>query len=169
MNQEIHYSIHFSFPSEQKARGTVLPFIDMFLHTLEEADRSMAGALGLEIRCLQALKEMGKVQFLYTVSLILNWPVQFLLGDWPEPEMLRTWMNQSRRDLFEIAGRMKVESEADLMAARWDNWAHEAHIADALVYNPINSNKISILLEDLRLSISAIGGKNAVEIQELSA
>ncbi len=140
----------------------MLPSIDLFLRALEEADRLMAGALGLEMDYRRALKEMGESHFYYNVTLNLSWPRQRLLGNWPEPSDLRTWMNLAREDLFDSAGTSS--DITDEIAGRWDNWAKENGLAEALVYTAPPAEKLMPLLNDLGHAASALGGNGAVSL-----
>lgn len=166
MKQEIHYDIRFSFPSEHDARGTVLAFIDMYLCTIEEADRLMVRTLGLESHCHRTLKEMGKNCFLYSHSVQLNWPIQMLLGGWPDRKSLRLWMQKVRRDFHICSGKSAGtgESAAELVS-RWDTWASEAELTDSLIYMPIEEKSLSLLMEDLHIALAGFGRDDVVIIE----
>lgn len=162
MTQEISYRIRFSFPSGDDERERMLPSIDLFLRAFEKADRLIAGSLGLELNYRRALKEMGESNFYYTVTLDLSWPRQILLGTWPEPSVLRKWMNQARLDLFESADSKLVKVEN--IAERWDFWAREAGLAEALVYTAPPAGKVMPILDDLRRAVSTLGGGDSVTL-----
>ena len=49
MTQKISYHIRFTFPAGEEQRERMLPSIDLFLRAFEEADRLIAGSLGLEL------------------------------------------------------------------------------------------------------------------------
>lgn len=166
MTQEISYRIRFSFPSGDDERERMLPSIDLFLRAFEKADRLIAGSLGLELHYRRALKEMGETDFYYVVTLELGWPRQILLGTWPEPSVLRKWMNQARLELFEAASApedsrlVKVEN----IALLWDSWARDEGLAEALVYTAPPAEKVTPLLDDLRRAVSTLGGGDSVTL-----
>lgn len=141
----------------------MLPAIDLFLRSLEEADRLMAGSLGLEMDYRRALKELGESHFFYNVTLNLSWPRQILLGSWPEPANLREWMDQARKDLFSSAGRAD-DITADI-ARRWDNWAREEGLAEALVYTAPPAGRLLPLLADLGHAVTSLGGGDSVSLE----
>lgn len=140
----------------------MLPSIDLFLRAFEEADRIMAGSLGLEMDYRRALKEMGESHFYYNITLNLSWPRQILLGSWPEPADLRAWMNLARNDLFDSAGS-QTDVTADI-AARWDRWAREKGLAEALVYSAPPADRLLPLLNDLGHAVTTLGGGEAVSL-----
>ena len=168
MTQEMHYGIRFSFPFKDTERERILPAVDLFLRALEEADRLMAGSLGLEVEYHRALKEMGETQFYYTVLLSLHWPRQILLGNWPEPGFLGSWMGRARRDLFTVARAgeaAKAASDTDDMIRCWDRWAKEGGLAEALVYTPPAAGEISPITDDLERAFLELGGGGAVTLE----
>ncbi len=140
----------------------MLPSIDLFLRAFEEADRLIAGSLGLELDYHRALKEMGESHFYYNVTLKLSWPRQILLGSWPEPSSLRKWMDLARCDLFESAGIETVI--VDDIAHRWDRWARDEGLADALVYTAPPVERLKPLLDDLGRAVSTLGGGDLVTL-----
>jgi hypothetical protein len=160
MTQEISYRIRFTFPRGDEERERMLPSIDLFLRAFEEADRLIAGSLGLEMEYRRALKEMGESHFYYNITLELRWPRQILLGAWPEPSTLRKWMDQARTDLFNSAGNETVDAIAD----RWDRWAREVGLADALVYTAPPADRLEPLLDDLSRAVSTLGGGDSVTL-----
>jgi hypothetical protein len=161
MTQEISYRIRFTFPEVEEERERMLPSIDLFLRAFENADRLMAGALGLELDYRRALKEMGESSFFFHITLTLRWPRQILLGAWPDPADLRSWMDLARNDLFRLAG-----TPADIggIAGRWDDWARAEGLADSLVYTAPPAEKLSPVLADLGRAVDTLGGGNSVEL-----
>lgn len=139
----------------------MLPSIDLFLRAFEDADRLMAGALGLELDYRRALKEMGESSFFFHISLSLRWPRQILLGSWPDPADLRSWMDLARNDLFRLAG---TPVDINGIAGRWDNWARAEGLADSLVYTAPPAEKLSPVLVDLGRAVDTLGGVNSVEL-----
>ncbi|MCD6342437.1 MAG: hypothetical protein J7L76_01495 [Spirochaetaceae bacterium] len=162
MTQKISYHIRFTFPAGEEQRERMLPSIDLFLRAFEEADRLIAGSLGLELDYHRALKEMSESYFYYHITLKLSWPNQILLGAWPEPASLRNWMNMARNDLFGSAGTDGVV--IDEIAERWDKWARIEGLADALLYTAPPSEKLEPLLDDLGTALSTLGGDDAVTL-----
>jgi len=162
MTQKISYQIRFSFPENEEERERMLPSIDLFLRTFEEADRLIAGSLGLELDYHRALKEMSDSYFFYNITLKLSWPRQILLGEWPEPASLRSWMEMARNDLFNSA-RMDGSS-VEAIADRWNLWARDEGLADALLYTAPPSDRLRPLLDDLGTALSTLGGGNAVTL-----
>ena len=162
MNQEISYRIRFTFPQGENEREEMLPAIDLFLRSLEEADRLMVGSLGLEMDYRRALRELGESHFYYNVTLNLGWPRQILLGAWPEPADLREWMDLARRDLFSSAGNAD-DITADI-ARRWDRWARDRGLAEALVYTAPPAGRLLPLLADLGHAVAALGGGDSVSL-----
>ncbi len=140
----------------------MLPSIDLFLRSFEEADRLIAGSLGLELNYHRALKEMSESYFYYSITLKLSWPRQILLGAWPEPSSLRSWMNLARRDLFESVKKDTVS--IDELADRWDIWARDEGLADALLYTAPPADRLQPLLDDLGAAVSTLGGGDAVTL-----
>lgn len=140
----------------------MLPSVDLFLRAFEKADRLIAGSLGLQMTYRRALKEMGESYFYYVVVLDLSWPRQILLGSWPDPSVLRKWMNQARKDLFESAGKENVK--VDEIAERWDFWAREEGLAEALVYTAPPAEQLTPLLDDLDRAVSTLGGGDSVTL-----
>ncbi len=162
MTQKISYRIRFTFPEGDDERERMLPSIDQFLRVFEEADRLIAGSLGLELDYRRALKEMGESHFYYYITLKLSWPPQILLGSWPEPSSLRKWMDLARNDLFDSAGIETVT--VDDIAERWDRWARAEGLADAIVYTAPPALRLKPLLEDLGRAVSTLGGGNSVAL-----
>jgi hypothetical protein len=163
MMQEISYGIRFSFPSCEDERDGMLPSVDLFLRSLEEADRLLVGSLGLEMEYRRALKELGETSFYYTVVLKLAWPSQILLGAWPEPSSLREWMESARMDLF---GESENGSEAiGRLVDRWDLGAKEQGLSQALLYTPPSEEKLSPLLDDIARAVNALGGRDSVVLE----
>ncbi|MCK5737131.1 MAG: hypothetical protein KAH21_11660 [Spirochaetaceae bacterium] len=162
MTQKISYHIRFTFPAGEEERERMLPSIDLFLRAFEEADRLIAGSLGLELNYRRALKEMSESYFYYNITLKLSWPRQILLGAWPEPSSLRSWMDQARNDLFDSAGSDSII--IDEIAQRWDGWARSRGLADALVYTAPPSDKLKPLLDDLGMALATLGGGGAVTL-----
>ncbi len=160
MTQEISYRVRFTFPEEEASRETMLPGIDLFLRTMERADRTLAGTLGLELEYRRSLREMGIPHFEYEVKLSLHWPSQILLGAWPEPGKLRVWMEKSRRDLFEKI--QYPDDAAEALLTDWDKWARESGLADSLMYTPPAADVPEALLGDLKSALTALGGSGAV-------
>ena len=161
MTQEISYRIRFTFPEDEDKRELMLPSIDLFLRVFEEADRLIAGSLGLELEYHRALKELSESYFFYTVTLRLSWPRQILLGAWPNPGSLRRWMDAARKDLFDSAG-MNTPPVAEI-AERWDSWAKNEGLADALLYTAPAPEKLGPLLVDLGTALDSLGGGASVE------
>ena len=161
MVQEISYRVRFSFPSGDDERERMLPAIDLFLRSFEEADRLIAGTLGLELDYRRALKEMGESHFYYTVVLSLHWPRQILLGTWPEPASLRSWMSRARKDLFSHA----PHGEAFSIADRWDVWAHEEGLSDSFVYKAPPAVSLDPLIQDISLAEKMLGGMDSVLLE----
>lgn len=162
MTQKISYGIRFTFPDGDDDRDRMLPSIDLFLRAFEEADRLIAGSLGIELDYRRALKEMGESEFYYDVTLKLRWPGQILLGTWPEPSSLRKWMGMARIDLFESADSDSVT--VDDIAGRWDHWARQEGLADSLVYTPPPADRLRPLLDDLGRAVSTLGGGDSVSL-----
>ncbi len=162
MTQKISYHIRFTFPAGEEERERMLPSIDLFLRAFEEADRLIAGSLGLELVYHRALKEMSESYFYYAITLELSWPRQILLGAWPEPAALRRWMETARNDLFESAGTAEVQISE--IAGRWDQWARNEGLADALLYTAPPPEKLKPLLDDLGTALSTLGGGDAVTL-----
>ncbi len=164
MTQEISYRVTFSFPEDEAGRESLLQTIDLFLRTLERADRALSGALGLELDYRRSLREMGGAYFCYEVVLSLHWPAQILLGDWPDPEKLRLWMEKVRESLPACAGGpgSKAPGAGEYLQRQWDSWAREAGLSEALMYTPLSSDTALGLLEDLQKALDALGGSGAV-------
>ena len=71
-------------------------------------------------------------------------------------------MNQARSDLFDSAGIDSVT--VDNIVERWDRWAREEGLADALVYTAPPAERLKPLLEDLSLAVSTLGGGDSVTL-----
>ncbi|MCG8454434.1 MAG: hypothetical protein MI717_14775 [Spirochaetales bacterium] len=150
----------FSFPTGDDEREHMLPSVDLFLRAFEEADRLMAGSLGLELDYRRALKEMGETHFDYTIKLILHWPRQILLGSWPDPGHLRHWMTQARKSLFDAA-RGLGDSAQDVVQF-WDAQAHQEGLSEVFVYEEPHVEALVPILEDLSRAVGVLGGENSV-------
>ena len=161
MTQELSYRLEFAFSGEREDRDQLLPVIDLFLRSLEEADRTLAGALGLELDYRRSLRDMGASSFRYAVSLVLHWPRQILLGPWPERASLRTWMDGARAAALDaaVSGR-----DADELAASWHDSAVGAGLSESLVYIPPSRSRLEPLLEDLGRAVRELGGREAVRL-----
>ncbi len=163
MTQEISYRIRFSFPSAAEERERMLSSVDMFLRALAEVDFLLAGSLGLELEYHRSLKELGEVSFFYSVSLTLRWPRQILLGAWPDPAALRSWMEAARNDLFDKSVHDTVTM--DRLADLWDTRARELGLADALLYTPPSAVKMASLSDDIERALRVLGGPDAVSLE----
>lgn len=163
MTQEITYRIRFSFPSGTEERERMLPSVDLFLRSFEAVDRLLAESLGLELEYRRSLKELGEDFFFYSVGLTLRWPRQILLGTWPDPAALRSWMELARNDLF---GTSENDNEnIGELAGLWDSRARELGLSDALLYKPPSSERLSPLSDDICRAIDVLGGPGAVNLE----
>jgi len=163
MTQRISYRIRFTFPERDDEREQMLPSIDLFLRALEAADRTIALSLGLEMDYRKALKEFGESHFFYSISLNLRWPSQILLGTWPDPADLRNWMDRTRRDLFESAGK---GADVRDLSSRWDDWARTGGLADTFLYTAPPARLLEPVLDDLPRALAALGGEGLVTLDQ---
>jgi hypothetical protein len=165
MSQEILYSVKFLLSpdySESTEKDNPLPRINMFLRVLEAQDRLLSAALGLEADFKRALKEMSEDFFLYKINISLNWPGQKLLGERPDPSLLREWLKKARENLMEVSGNPENRNEASETAAVWNNWAVELGLAGNLLYAPPEEEKIETIISDMHVSLQALGGKENI-------
>ena len=140
----------------------MLPSIHTLLDSLGKADRLMSESLGFEMDYHRSLEDMDTAHFIFTVTLVLRWPNQLLLGPWPDTGKLSSWMNRVREDLFFSSGGCKTEVEMKRMVDQWDLWAKEAGLTEVFAYVPMQPKLISPLLDDLRQTSYAIGGTGTV-------
>lgn len=177
MTQNIPYTIRFSFPSADTARERMLPAVDLYLRALEDIDRLAAGALGLELDYHRELQEMGGREFCYSVSASFRLPAQTLLGSWPEPEVLRSWINRVREDIRRVSdggdgGEAEGAGEAgaaggggaDAAVRRWDAWAKESGLGDSLLYSPPKAADAACISGDMGRALEELGGPSAVTL-----
>lgn len=177
MIQNIPYTIRFSFPSADTARERMLPAVDLYLRALEDIDRLAAGALGLELDYHRELQEMGGREFCYSVSASFRLPAQTLLGNWPEPEVLRSWINRVREDIRRVSeggdgGGAEGAEEAgeaggggaDAAVRRWDAWAKEGGLGDSLLYSPPKAADAACISGDMGRALEELGGPSAVTL-----
>lgn len=177
MTQNIPYTIRFSFPSADTARERMLPAVDLYLRALEDIDRLAAGALGLELDYHRELQEMGGREFCYSVSASLRLPAQTLLGNWPQPEVLRSWINRVREDIRRVSeggdgGEAEGAGEAgaaggggaDAAVRRWDAWAKESGLGDSLLYSPPKAADAACISGDMGRALEELGGPSAVTL-----
>lgn len=174
MTQSIPYTIRFSFPSADTARERMLPAVDLYLRALEDIDRLAAGALGLELDYHRELQEMGGREFCYSVSASFRLPAQTLLGNWPQPEVLRSWINRVREDIRRVseggeAGEAEGAGEAggggaDAAVRRWDAWAKESGLGDSLLYSPPKAADAAGISGDMGRALEELGGPSAVTL-----
>ena len=177
MIQNIPYTIRFSFPSADTARERMLPAVDLYLRALEDIDRLAAGALGLELDYHRELQEMGGREFCYSVSASFRLPAQTLLGNWPEPEVLRSWINRVREDIRRVSeggdgGEAEMAEEAgeaggggaDAAVRRWDAWAKEGGLGDSLLYSPPKAADAACISGDMGRALEELGGPSAVTL-----
>lgn len=189
MPQNIPYTIRFSFPSADTARERMLPAVDLYLRALEDIDRLAAGALGLELDYHRELQEMGGREFCYSVSASFRLPAQTLLGSWPQPEVLRSWINRVREDIRRVseAGEAEGAGEvgdggeaegtgeagevgeaggggADAAVRRWDAWAKESGLGDFLLYSPPKAADAACISGDMGRALEELGGPSAVTL-----
>lgn len=183
MIQNIPYTIRFSFPSADTARERMLPAVDLYLRALEDIDRLAAGALGLELDYHRELQEMGGREFCYSISASFHLPAQTLLGSWPEPEVLRSWINRVREDIRRVskgggggeaegAGEVEGAEEAgevggggaDAAVRRWDAWAKEGGLGDSLLYSPPKAADAACISGDMGRALEELGGPSAVTL-----
>jgi len=165
MSQEISYSVKFLLdpgPSESAEKDNPLSRINMFLRVLESQDRLLSGSLGIEADVKRALKEMSEDSFLYKINVSLNWPGQKLLGERPDPALLREWLKKARENLLEISVNPENINTASEAAAVWNNWARELGLAGNLLYAPPEKEKIETLISDMHISLQALGGKENI-------
>ena len=183
MIQNIPYTIRFSFPSADTARERMLPAVDLYLRALEDIDRLAARALGLELDYHRELQEMGGREFCYSISASFHLPAQTLLGSWPEPEVLRSWINRVREDIRRVseagdggeaegAGEVEGAEEAgeaggggaDAAVRRWDAWAKEGGLGDSLLYSPPKAADAACISGDMGRALEELGGPSAVTL-----
>lgn len=174
MIQNIPYTIRFSFPSGDTARERMLPAVDLYLRALEDIDRLAAGALGLELDYHRELQEMGGREFCYSISASFRLPAQTLLGNWPEPEVLRSWINRVREDIRRVSkggggGGAEEAGEvegggADAAVRRWDVWAKESGLGDSLLYSPPKAADAACISGDMGRALEELGGPSAVAL-----
>ena len=174
MIQNIPYTIRFSFPSADTARERMLPAVDLYLRALEDIDRLAAGALGLELDYHRELQEMGGREFCYSISASFRLPAQTLLGNWPEPEVLRSWINRVREDIRRVSkgggggeaeGAGEVEGGgADAAVSRWDAWAKESGLGESLLYSPPKAADAACISGDMGRALEELGGPSAVTL-----
>ena len=174
MIQNIPYTIRFSFPSADTARERMLPAVDLYLRALEDIDRLAAGALGLELDYHRELQEMGGREFCYSISASFRLPAQTLLGNWPEPEVLRSWINRVREDIRRVSkggggGGAEEAGEAggggaDAAVSRWDVWAKESGLGDSLLYSPPKAADAACISGDMGRALEELGGPSAVAL-----
>lgn len=168
MIQNIPYTIRFSFPSADTARERMLPAVDLYLRALEDIDRLAAGALGLELDYHRELQEMGGREFCYSVSASFRLPAQTLLGNWPQPEVLRSWINRVREDIRRVSegggGGEAGGGGADAVVRRWDAWAKESGLGDSLLYSPPKAANAACISGDMGRALEELGGPSAVTL-----
>ena len=180
MTQNIPYTIRFSFPSADTARERMLPAVDLYLRALEDIDRLAAGALGLELDYHRELQEMGGREFCYSISASFRLPAQTLLGSWPEPEVLRSWINRVREDIRRVSeagdgGGAEGTGEggdggeaggggADAAVRRWDAWAKESGLGDSLLYSPPKAADAACISGNMGRALEELGGPSAVTL-----
>ena len=174
MIQNIPYTIRFSFPSADTARERMLPAVDLYLRALEDIDRLAARALGLELDYHRELQEMGGREFCYSVSASFRLPAQTLLGNWPQPEVLRSWINRVREDIRRVSeggdgGEVEGAREAggggaDAAVRRWDAWAKESGLGDSLLYSPPKAANAACISGDMGRALEELGGPSAVTL-----
>lgn len=174
MIQNIPYTIRFSFPSADTARERMLPAVDLYLRALEDIDRLAARALGLELDYHRELQEMGGREFCYSVSASFRLPAQTLLGNWPQPEVLRSWINRVREDIRRVSegwdgGEVEGAREAggggaDAAVRRWDAWAKESGLGDSLLYSPPKAADATCISGDMGRAMEELGGPSAVTL-----
>ncbi|OQX29485.1 MAG: hypothetical protein B0D92_03410 [Spirochaeta sp. LUC14_002_19_P3] len=144
-------------PSQEGGENQVQPAVKSILMVLEKIDRMIIGNFGLEMDYKCILEEMGAEELVYTIRVQPRWPGQMPLYPWPDPSALEQWMNQVRKDFFSAINTPSLQENSASLTRRWNTRALEEGLTEIFTYIPLQEERVSLLLSQLREVLTAFG------------
>ncbi len=142
--------MRFQFNTPFREQYSIFPAINKLLNTLEKTDRILAGTFGLEMEWRRLLEEMDISHFLYSVSLILQWPEQIPLDPWPDPPSLESWTNRIRKDVIDMMRSVSLDRDMKLKREEWDILFQDKGLSESISYIPPTHDHIASVINELR-------------------